>query len=296
MLKWNWSGHVTADLLGFDEGLLPSARAAEVDRHLKDCSRCAQQLRAIRDARETLRAELRPYAMPEQMSDAIRQAIVSGSPESLGTSSKSPGAVARSPDSGFALAGSHAWAVASIAIVLVAGAWWQAGRPWIGLRDSSVPPLAFERAARTLHEHAAQGGLSLDFESSSPSAIRGWLQERGAPVPNLAIQPADSRMRIRPVGAAVARLRDGSASLVRYEIDGHPVTLMTADADATPGPSASWPLSKQITHRRDGGLDALAWTAGGQTYVLVSDLPGRGTQACLLCHADARFRQAVSRF
>ncbi len=84
MLQWNWSGHVTADLLGFDEGLLPSARAAEVDRHLQDCSRCAQQLRAIRDARETLRAELRPCAMPEQMSDAIRQAIVSGSPESLG--------------------------------------------------------------------------------------------------------------------------------------------------------------------------------------------------------------------
>ena len=105
MLKWNWSGHVTADLLGFDEGLLPSARAAEVDRHLQDCSRCAQQLRTIRDARETLRTELRPYAMPEQMSHAIRQAIVSGLPESHGSSSQSPGAVVRSPDSGFALAG-----------------------------------------------------------------------------------------------------------------------------------------------------------------------------------------------
>ena len=296
MPLWNWSGHVTADLLRFDEGLLPSARAAGVGRHLQACSRCTQQRQAIRDARDTLRAELGPYTMPEQMVHAIRQTIVSGSSQSGGYDSPSPISGFRSPISHFRLSGSSVWAVATIAILLVAAAAWQVGRPWIGLRDSSAPPLAFERAARALHEQAAQGGLSLDFESSSPSAIRGWLRDRGAPVATLVTQPPDAAARITPVGAAVARLRGGAASLVRYKIDGHAVTLMAANADATTGPSASWPLSKQITHRRDSGLDALTWTTGGQTYVLVSDLPGRATQACLLCHVDPRFRQAVSRF
>ena len=291
MLLWNWSGHVTADLLSFDEGVLPSFRAAEVEQHVRRCQRCALQLESIRHAREALRSGLGPEAMPGHMSDAVRHELVS-------SSGRFPISGFRSPISDLRFPIPTQWAVATIAVVLLAGAAWQVGRPWIGFRDcdSSTPPLAFERAARALHEQAAHGGLSLDFESSSPSAIRDWLHDRGAPVAKLVQQPAGSPGRIVPVGASVAKLRGGSASLVRYEIDGHPVTLMTADAAATTGPSSSWPLSKQITHRRDGGLDALTWTAGGQTYALVSDLPGRGTQACLLCHVDPRFRQAVSRF
>lgn len=284
MPLWNWSGHVTADLLRFEEGLLSSPEAADVERHVQRCRRCAQQLESIRHARQTLRTEFGPHTMPADVADAIRQAVVSGSPQ------------AGAPIRSWGIPRSPAWGLAAIAVLIVAATGWQLGRPWIGLRDTSAPPLAFERAARALHEQAAHGGITLDFESTSPSAIRGWLTERGVPVAKLVPQPTDSPARIVPVGAAVARLRGGSASFVRYEIDGHPVTLITADAAATPGPSASWPLSKQITHRRDGGLDALTWTTGGQTYVLVSDLPGRGTQACLLCHVDPRFRQAISRF
>lgn len=284
---WKSSGHVTADLLPYDEGLLASGRAAEVDQHVQRCPRCGQQLESIRRARHALSNGLGPQTMPERLSDAVREGIVSGSLPSTAPSTF----VGR-----FASPGHGGWAIAAIALLLVAGAGWQVGRPWIGFRDSPTPPLAFERAARALHEQAAHGGLSLDFESSSPVAIREWLHDRGAPVAKLVQPPAGTPVRIVPVGASVAKLRGGSASLVRYEIDGHPVTLMTAAAAATPGPSSSWPLSKQVTHRRDGGLDALTWTTGGQTYVLVSDLPGRGTQACLLCHIDPRFRQAVSRF
>jgi anti-sigma factor RsiW len=295
MTLWNWSGHVTADLLPLDEGLLTSARAAEVERHVQRCPRCGQQLESIRRARQTLRTGLAPQRMPDQVSDTVRHGIVSGSRGFPISDFRSPISDFRFPisDSRFPIQRS---AIAAIVLLLVAGAGWQVSRPWIGLRDSSTPPLAFERAARALHEQAAQGGLSLDFESSSPAAIREWLHDRGAPVAKLVQQPGDNPARIVPVGASVAKLRGGSASLVRYEIDGHPVTLMTADAAATAGPSSSWPLSKQITHRRDGGLDALTWTTSGQTYVLVSNLPGRGTQACLLCHVDPRFRQAVSRF
>jgi anti-sigma factor RsiW len=283
MPRWNWRGHVTADLLRFDEGDLPPGRATEVESHLQHCSHCTDQLESIRRARRALSSELRPHQMPGEVSAVIRAAVMSSTPHSQDLDPRSIGL--------------RHWPVAGAAallVVMLLG--WQLGRPWIGLRDTSAPPLAFERAAVALHEQAAHGGVRLDFESASPSAIRTWLHDKGAPAAKLATQPADSATRIIPVGAAVARLRGGSASLVRYEIDGHPVTLMTADADDTAGPSASWPLSKQITHRRDSGLDALTWTTGGQTYVLVSDLPGRGTQACLLCHADARFRQAVSRF
>ena len=283
MPLWNWRGHMTADLLRFDEGDLPVDRATEVESHLQRCSRCAGQLEAIRRARRTLSSELRPYDMPGDVSAVVRSAVMSGPTHGQNVS---PGWIGLRP-----------WPLATAAALLVViAAGWQLGRPWIGLRDTSAPPLAFERAAVALHEQASHGGVSLDFESASPSAIRTWLHDQGAPVAKLVTQPAESAARIVPVGAAVARLRGGSASLVRYKIDGHPVTLMTADAGDTAGPSASWPLSKQITHRRDSGLDALTWTTGGQTYVLVSDLPGRGTQACLLCHADTRFRQAVSRF
>lgn len=302
MPLWTWSGHVTEDLLRFDEGLLPSTRAAAVERHVRGCHRCAQHLESIRRARQALQMELGPQTMPEPLSDSLRQSIVSGTPPSSGSDTRwpiadrLPHADSRSPLSHLRVLGFGGWAIVTIALLLLGGTGWHAGRPWIGLYDTSAPPMAFERAARALHEQGAQGGLSLDFESTSPAAIRGWLHDSGAPVAKLVTQPADNPARIVPVGAAVARLRGGAASLVRYEIDGHPVTLMTADAGATTGPSASWPMSKQITHRRDSGLDALTWTTGGQTYVLVSDLPGRGTQACLLCHADPRFRQAVSRF
>jgi anti-sigma factor RsiW len=282
MPVWNWRGHVTADLLRFEEGELPSERSTEVGSHLQRCARCAGQLEAIRSARRTLTSELRAYGMPEDVSVQVRNAVTLG---------------ATSQNSGPQWLGFRPFPVAASLVLLVAiAAGWQLGRPWIGLRDASAPALAFERAAVALHEQAAKGGVSLDFESGSPSAIRNWLHDQGAPVAKLVTQPSESAARIVPVGASVARLRGGSASLVRYKVDGHAVTLMTADAGATPGPSASWPLSKQITRRRDNGVDALTWTTGGQTYVLVSDLPGRGTQACLLCHADARFRQVVSRF
>jgi hypothetical protein len=287
-----WNRHVTAELLAFHEATLPSARAAEIRTHVNACVRCTLDLELIRSARQVLSFELGIHPVPRRLADGIRDAVLSfDRAPSSAIGLISPAFVARSRPA--SLSGWLLAATAALAVVVFG--WWM-GRPWITVREVADAAPPFERAARTLHEQAAHGGIALDFKSSSAESIRDWLRDRGAPAPELTGQPPGGAPEIVPLGASVARLRNGSASLVRYEVDGHPVTLMAAPTATTEVPARSWPLSKQVTHRRDAGVGALSWMRGDQTFVLVSDLPGRGLQACLLCHVDARFRHALSNF
>lgn len=83
--------------------------------------------------------------------------------------------------------------------------------------------------------------------------------------------------------------------MVEYEIDGRPVTLLTAPQREVDPPPAEAAFGKRVTYRSSGerGVKLLTWAADGEAYVLVSGLPGHGTQACSLCHTDTRRRELI---
>lgn len=264
-----FGGHVTADLLAFAEGTLAEPRARVVTAHVERCERCRAELEAIRNAAGILRQELVPHEVPAARADAMREAVTS-------TPRRAPSL--------------PRWAVAAACVVFAAAIGWQIGRPWIVL-SNAVAAVPLEREARRLHA-GLRTGTSVEFRSSSPPEIRKWLESQRAPVASLA--RGSEAGPFEPIGASVVWIAEQNVSLVRYAIDGEDVTLLTARAGTVGGAPGSWPLSKQIRHRLDESTGALTWTTGGQTYALVSDLPGRGLRACLMCHDDARFTRAVA--
>ena len=74
------------------------------------------------------------------------------------------------------------------------------------------------------------------------------------------------------------------------------MTLVTArERDIPDAPAGAW-LAKRVHVSHDArGRPSLTWTTGGQTYAIVSSLPGVGQTACLVCHADQKFRERLDR-
>ena len=133
---------------------------------------------------------------------------------------------------------------------------------------------AEEIDARTLHQQHRDGTLQLDIESVDAAAIVAFVEQRG-----LSLEMRRHAGDIVPLGAAAA---DGTV-LVALTIDGTPTSLVMRQrrADAV---DEAW-FDKEIHHRDVDGLKTLTWSRDGKSYVLVSELPGRGERACATCHS-----------
>lgn len=238
---------------------------------------------------------------PRPMPDALGERVGSALEEALETAEREGREDAGGRES------SARWAqlgIAAAVLALVCLALWPALRPPVELFDSTAELTDFERAALREHLDLAAGGR-LDLISGSPQEIAQWLMERGL---DARLATLDSHVdigghvgagaaKLAPAGVRAAAALSFPAGAVHYRVDGAPVTLLAARAADVPDNPRWRFLGKEIRHTVDPLTRAhlLSWTNSGKAYTLVSELPGPGVRACLLCHVDDPRRELIAR-
>lgn len=175
--------------------------------------------------------------------------------------------------------------------------WRSAHAPRLAPAPPGEPAAAFERMAVALHDGGEDGSGGVVLRTASPDAARAWGRARTGVDVNLpAARPAEDEGRFALHAIAAVEHRGRPALAVWYEVDGRPVTLAVARAADVPDGAPAWTLAgKSVRSRRDGGHGLLSWTNSGQSYVLVSDLPGDGRRACFVCHTQPARRRVIDR-
>jgi anti-sigma factor RsiW len=271
--------HVTRDLWAFLQGELPAERLRRVEAHLEACERCRKTLEEMRFGVDAAR-KIRGTPAPGSLWAAVEERLDSS-------------AAAAPPERWTHLVAASA--VLALIAVVGSGVWYFGMRAPLEMRVASSEPTAFENAARQAHARRAAGARELDYTTDSPGALRDWLRHEGFDV-QLAIQrPPGDEGRFQVVGAKVVQAGGARAALVEYEIDAHPVTLLTAPLREVTDPPDDMNFKKKVAYRFDmeHGVKMLTWGASGQAYVLVSDLPGTGTDACSICHTTPERRELI---
>ena len=134
---------------------------------------------------------------------------------------------------------------ALLALVSALAIYVQLHRPWVETHAADARPFTLEHEARGIHQRVRS------------------------------VEPGPAS-RIEVAGAA--------ASVSSYRIDGRPVTLVAAQQkQVIDAPAAGW-IAKRVEHRRTPeGWHTLAWSSGGETYVLVKDQYGLGKLSSVSC-------------
>src|SRR5262249_23700175 len=153
-----------------------------------------------------------------------------------------------------------------------------------------------ETMALDLHRQQTDGTADLDFRTDDPGALGAWVAENtGLGLPLARRQPPDEVRKYTPQGGKILKNANGDFVSVFYQVDQVPVTLITARISTLRQediPSEGlW--QKKIYHRSVPGTEThlLSWTRDNQSYVLASDLPGVGQQACFVCHTNPKRRE-----
>ena len=270
--------HVTRELSAYGDEALPVQRIRQVEAHLRACDRCRAAYEEIRRGAQAAR-QIAGVKAPEGLWDEIEaRAFATPAPRSRAWRRMAARA-----------------AIVILGILIGFGIWHLGSRQRLEIVAASRDPTGFELAALEAHARRGAGSSGLDYTTASPELLRAWLERAGFDV-RLAIQrPAEDTGRFRAVGAKVVHAGGARAAVVEYEIDGRPVTLLTAALREVDHPPAEAAFGKRVTWRAGGerGVDLLSWASDGEAYVLVSDLPEHGTRACSLCHTDARRRDLI---
>ena len=281
------ASHIEDLLARHCEGLLPEPEARMVEAHLEACAACRAAEAEVRRGLGWTRA-LESVTLPEEDEARIRRGLEAA-----------PGVGA--PARWFRIAGAAALVVLLLTIRFPARAPEvkpQAPRPGPGglfLQPEPGEPTRFEQTALDLHDAHAENRLALDLRSSSVPEVRRWAEDSVGLGVSIAVdRPPEDGKGYVVEGARKVEIGGVTALAVAYRVSGRPVTLLTANASDVPDRTPGWGSGgKRVRFRTLGRHKLLAWTNSGQTYALVSDLPGYGQQSCLLCHTTAARREAI---
>jgi len=271
--------HVTRKIAALCDGELAPERAHEVAAHVERCERCRKEYDQIRFAVE-LAGHISPVKAPPSLWSEIESRLDAAK---LPPSSVWRRALAYAAVLGFASATSF-------------GLWYYELRERLELVTANRAPSAFEAAAREAHLRRLADELEFDFVTSSPGTLRAWIRENAGFDVSVALQrPPEDSGRFRVLGAKIVEAGGALAALVGYEIDSQPVTLVTAPLEEVQDAPTDFAFKKRVSYRLDSerAMKLLTWGANGQAYVLVSDLPGRGTEACSICHTSSERRRLI---
>lgn len=271
--------HVTPDLSAFCHDELPAERARAVAAHVERCARCREEYDEIRFG-VALAGHIARARAPESLWNEIESR--------LDAPNAPPARVWRR-----ALAYAALLVFASAASL---GLWYYEFRERLEVVTTNATPSAFEVAARDAQVRRLADALEFDFVTSSPQMVRAWIRQHAGFDVNLAVErPPEDSGRFRVLGAKIVQAGGARAALVGYEIDSHPVTLLSAPLREVRDPPADLALKKRVAYRlgSEPPVKLLTWGASGLAYVLVSDLPGRGTEACSICHTSTERRRLI---
>ena len=113
-------------------------------------------------------------------------------------------------------------------------------------------------------------------------------------------RPARLPVAVLVVVAGTSLLSRGqtlpATEYIAFRVDDKPVSLLVAPDARVPDAPRWSALGKRVRWQVDPetGAKLLSWTNSGQAYTLVSELPGGGQRACLVCHTDPRRRALIA--
>lgn len=261
------------------EGLLSQQKAGKVSDHLRNCHSCREACERIRlsiEALQQLPAEELSEDAARRMRESFRRRVAA------------PPVPRRSAFMRWAVAASLAAALAAGAVFL------QRHRP-IEMRAQSQQPPELETLALQLHRERLEGRLPLDLKTSSAAEARDWMKLHTGVVADIAmLRPEEDGDSYQLEGLRRIQAGNRVALLVAFRIDSHPVTLITARSRDFAGAPPEAALAKRVFyHTEASGQKVITWSISGQSYSLISELPGYGQQGCFICHTDASRRAAI---
>ena len=250
--------------------------------HLAGCPSCRRELEEIRLGIRL--AEAIPVCeAPPTLWPAVRRALDAGA------------GAAASPTGRGGWRWGYALPVLLLAAIL---ARYAARGPELSARPADPEPLGIETAALAEHEHRIRDGEAWEIRSDDVPVVRRWVEETTGLSASIAIdRPDGDGGRLRLVGARAVRVGRARAAVIGYEVDSHPVTLVTARLSELGDPPREARFGKEVTFRAipSREVKVLAWGSDGQAYAMVSDLPGYGQAGCFLCHTSPERRRLIQR-
>lgn len=230
----------------------PPARAA-VERHLALCPPCRDRIEAERSAREVLAA--RREGLRGQASDALRRRCEAQWAQTRPATVPAGPASSRPPQPGLLRRTVVPLALAASLLLVLATA------SFFGL-NRGVELLAAQLAV----DHVKCHRLASDDPQPDPVLLSTeWKRERGWP---LKIPAGTPEHDLQLIGIRQCGSTEGPNAHIMYKWHGSPLSLYIMNEEARhTGPDAQF-VSKL-------GQDAIIWTDGGRTYVVVADAPRR---------------------
>jgi anti-sigma factor RsiW len=237
-----------AVLHGYLDGELDPVRAEEIERHLRECPVCADEL----VAQQSLRARLRDAGLYLTAPDALRRAI---------HDRLLPAPAAPAPSA--TRARLRPWQGSVAATILAAALGWAIHD---GHREAAHDNLS--RAALDAHLRSLQLARLTDVASSDVHTVKPWFVGRlsySPPVVDLAAEGFPL------VGGRLDVLDGRAVAALVYGRRKHIVNVFVWPADST--------ADTAVSLSTDRGYAVLRWTHGGMEYQAVSDVAPADTEA-----------------
>jgi anti-sigma factor (TIGR02949 family) len=221
----------------FLDGELTDAEADELVAHAEGCTSCAETLEREQRFHSLLRQRLRPTAAPPELRRAVMQEMRR----------------TRRPLLMRLGLGSLAAAAAAAALVFMWGPW----------TEGAIPGPLQAAMVRT-----GDASLPLDVASDQPAELHRFFERRlpfKLDVPRL---PATFKVR----GGRMTYLREAPTAVLRYEINGAPVSLYVFRDPRTRSFLAADPHRVRLLGTQRDRHRAVVWEQRGVVYSLVGDV------------------------
>jgi anti-sigma factor RsiW len=278
-----FGNHVGRTLSAYAQGQLAPERAAQVAEHLSLCRKCRVEMQEISFGIRL--AENLPIATaPDSVWIAVQDAI----------SRPAPGAVDKTV--GRRWRWELASATSAALLIAILFGWYFGFRERLRLTRARSAPTDFEVVAIEEHARRTLGAPRWELATTDIRTLRTWVYSRtmlNASIPEQ--RPAEDVEQLGVVGAKVVQVAGKITAEIGYEVNGQPVTLMTARLKDLHDPPQETRFSKSVAYRVDSshGYRLLTWGSDGPAYVMVSNLPGFGQQGCFLCHTAPERRKLI---
>jgi hypothetical protein len=149
---------------------------------------------------------------------------------------------------------------------------------------------SYIEAAVAAHRSFLNGGLPLEIQSGSPSAVTAWFAGKvpfNFRLPKVADEPEHEQV-YHLTGGRLVNYRGGYAALVAYQMQQQKISLLVASSrSAAAAGGEEVPSGGIVFHySKQASFNVITWSTHGLTYALVSSLPGSGRQSCMVCHEN----------
>ncbi|HET9533532.1 MAG TPA: zf-HC2 domain-containing protein [Blastocatellia bacterium] len=293
----NYCDDIRSRIAFYLDDELSGSDLARFEAHLAECRSCEQMVSDERQFIESIRRARPIYTAPPELR-AKSERVLSDAPPVYAAPPELRTRVQKSlwkTAAPFSLKGRRVFALATVAVFIIAAALWYAAR-----RPALAPPsLTSEFAIMAVDTHLRhlRGQLPFEITSGSPDEVSRWFAGKvsfSLVLPDY--QKTSGQEKLYEIeGARLVGFKNDYAAYIAYQMQGRPITLVvTSDRVATPRGGEEI-ASKGLTFHYETieGLKVITWSDRGLTYGLVSDLEERGQQSCIVCHAGTKDRDFI---